>query len=977
MKKQQAPCTSSLLKTVFSLLLVLAAGTGMSQNRPVTGTVTDSSTNEGINGVSIRLRGTSKGVFTDSRGIFTINISANAVLEISSIGYKTVSVRADLNEPLLVKLIPVNKELSDVVVVGYGKEKRADITGSVASVPKERLSQLPVTNVLQAMEGSVAGVTITQTSSVPGDPPTALIRGINSISSSTNPLVVVDGIPFVGGSLNDINTADIASIEILKDVSAVAIYGTRGSNGIILVTTKRGKSGKASITYNVYSGLEGFSHTEKPMSPAQYVQKYTDWKTEAGSTDPAPVPNAAELTNYNAGKTTDWLKHVSQQGFIQSHTLSFSGGNKDVKYYISGDYLKQKGVIKGYQYNRASIRSNIDAAITDYLTAGVNLFFTTNNADGGRANLADAITVSPYGTFSNPNGSYAIYPMYPETTLLNPMLGLTTTRNERSRNINGNAYAELRPAFIKGLKYRLNAAYSYVPTLFQSYEGRPANNLVGTAQVNNAETKNWLIENILTYEKSWNKNHLDVTGLYSAQETNYFSSGTTASGFINDVLSFYNLSAASTVSGTSYAWKTNLVSQMLRVNYNYDSRYLFTATARRDGYSAFGAKTSKYGMFPSVALGWNLGNETFVKNLRIFSNLKLRASYGLSGNQAIDANATTSTSSTVVLPYNGLSTVGVVGNILGNENLKWESTYGTNIGIDFALFESRISGTIEAYSTKTKNLVLYRSIPTITGYANVLDNLGKVSNKGIELTIRTQNIKTADFRWETSLNFSSNRNRIIDLYGDKKDDVGNRWFIGRPINVIYDYKLQGVWQTGEDPSHQDPVANPGDLKFADINGSKTITIDDRAVIGQTTPKWIGGLTNTFHYRSFHLNIFIQTVQGVTKDNSWMNFRDYGGRENLPASLGYWTPQNHSNTRPGLTYNNYILYGYPTDASYVRIKDITLSYTRSMFTFYLSGRNLATITKWVGWDPEVNYDIAATNNYPLVRSVVLGANITLR
>src|SRR5258708_5727197 len=577
--------------------------------------------------------------------------------------------------------------------------------------------------------------------------------------------------------------------------------------------------------------------------------------------------------------------------------------------------------------------------------------------------------------------------MYPETTLLNPMLGLTTTRNERSKNINASAYAELRPGFVKGLKYRVNAAYGYVPTSFQSYVGRPANNLVGTAQVNNSETKNWLIENILPYEKTWNTSRLDLTGLYSAQENTFFSSGTTASGCNNDVLTFNSLSSAASASGNSFAYKTDLLSQMLRINYSYDSRYLFTATARRDGYSAFGANTNKYGLFPSVALGWNIANEAFMKKRHLFNNLKLRASYGLSGNQAISANATTSTSSTVVLPYNGLSTVGVIANVLCNENLKWESTYGSNVGIDFAIFNSRISGTIEAYSTKTKNLLLYRSVPTVTGYSNVLDNLGKVSNQGIELSLRTQNIKGSDFRWETSLNFSTNRNKIIDLYGDKKSDVGNRWFIGKPINVIYDYKLQGVWQVGEDPSHQDPVAHPGDLKFADLNGRQTITSDDRNVIGQTTPKWTGGITNTFHYKNFHLNVFIQTVQGVTKDNPWMNFRDYGGRQHLTGYLGYWTPSNHSNTRPGLTYNNYILYGYPTNASYVRIKDVTLSYTAPRdlleklkiggLTFYLSGRNLVTFTKWVGWDPEVNYDITSANNYPLVRSFILGASITLR
>ena len=975
-----------VLKTVLFLMLSLATISAMSQSKPVTGTISDSTSGEGINGVSVRVKGTSKGVYTDSRGVFKISVPDNAVLEISSIGYRAIDVKADFSGALQVRLTAVNKELSDVVVVGYGKEKRSDITGSVSSVPRARLSELPVTNVLSAIEGTVAGVNITQTSSVPGDAPTATIRGVNSISASTSPLIVVDGIPFVGGSINDINSADIASIDILKDVSAVAIYGTRGSNGIILVTTKRGKSGKAAISYNAYAGVENFAHTEKPMGPSQYVQKYADWKEEAGSTNPSVLPNASEIANYNAGISTDWLKKISQNGFIQDHNLSFAGGNKDVKYYVSGEYLKENGLIKGYQYNRASIRSNIDATITDYLTAGVNLFLTANNTDGGRASLADASTISPYGTFKDPDGAYTIYPMYPETTLLNPMLGLTTVRNDRSKNINTSAYAELRPG-IKGLKYRINAAYGYVPTLMQTYAGRADNNLVGTASVSNSEIKNWLIENILTYEKSWNKHHLDLTALYSAQETNFDSSGTTASGFINDVLSFNNLASATTTSGGSNAYKTDLLSQMLRINYSYDSRYLFTATARRDGYSAFGAKTDKYGLFPSVALAWNMGNETFIKNLAVFNNLKLRGSYGLSGNQAISANATTSTSSTVVMPYNGLSTVGVVGNVLGNENLKWESTYGSNVGIDFALFNSRISGTVEAYSTRTKNLLLYRSIPTVTGYSNVLDNLGKVSNQGLELFVTTRNIISNDFKWETSLNFSTNKNKIIDLYGDKKSDVGNRWFIGKPINIIYDYKLQGVWQTGEDPSHQDPNAHPGDLKFADLNGSQTITADDRTIVGQTTPKWTGGITNTFHYKNFHLNAFVQFVEGVTKDNSWMNFRDYGGRQNLPSSLGYWTPANHSNTRPGLTYDNYLLYGYPTNASFIRIKDVTLSYTAPKglvdnlkiggLTFYLSGRNLATFTKWVGWDPEANYDITSANNYPLVRSFVFGASITLR
>ena len=948
-----------------------------------------------LQGVSVLIKGTTQGASTDAKGEYVIgNVPENSTLVFSFVGLEAKEVPTNGQTSISVTLTPkATAGLDDIVVVGYGTRKRSDVTGSVASVGKERLSQLPVTNALQAVQGAVAGVNISQGSSVPGSTPNVVVRGESSISASTGPFIVVDGVPF-NGSINDINPNDIASIDILKDASSTAIYGTRGANGVILITTKRGRTGKASITYNGYGGFEDFAHIVEPMGPEQYVQKYADYKAQAGITSSNVLPNAFERDNYAAGKTTDWIGEISQQGYLHNHTLSINGGNKDVKYYVSGDYLKQEGVIKGYQYNRASIRSNLDATITDYLTAGLNLFFTNNNYDGGRAALTLANAMSPYGTLKNADGSYAIFPMFTESLYLNPLLGLASIRNDRSKNINTNVFAELKPGFAKGLKYRINTAYSYVPTTFQSYVGRLANDPLGTAQVDNTETKNWLIENILTYEKSWDKHHVDATGLYSAQQTNYLLTSTTASGFISDILSFKNLSSARTTSATSTSYQTNLLSQMLRLNYTYDSRYLFTATARRDGYSAFGSGTSKYGIFPSVALGWNISNENFMKKVDVVNSLKLRLSYGLVGNQAIAPNATATTLSNFRLPYNGISTTGIAASVLGNSNLNWESTYSGNIGIDFSVMKNRISGTIEAYSTKTKDLLLYRALPSITGYNRVLTNLGKVSNKGIEVSLRSQNINGKDFRWESALNFSSNQNRILDLYGDKKDDIGNRWFIGHPINVIYDYKLAGVWQAGEDPGSQDPGAKAGDLKFEDADHSKTITPADRVILGQSTPKWYGGLTNTFHYRNFHLNIFIQTAQGATKYNQLQDFRDLGGRQNLPAEVGYWTAANKSNTRPALTYTNARLYGYSQDASYTRIKDVTLSFTAPQtlldamhiggLTFYASGRNLATFTKWTGLDPEADFSRNITtsvttneNNFPLVRSIIVGANITLR
>ncbi|MEY2812272.1 MAG: hypothetical protein RLZZ390_105 [Bacteroidota bacterium] len=984
------------LGNFFSMLLplvLLTVFTAQAQNKTVTGTVVNNASGEPVAGVSVKAKGSDRGTMTDAKGEFTLSVPENAILELTSVGYKSLEVAPDFSKPMQIKIAVVNQTLDDVVVVGYGSRKRSDVTGSVASVGKERLSQLPVTNPLQAVQGAVAGVTITQGSSVPGSTPKAQVRGANSISASTDPFVVVDGVPFAG-SFNDINPADIASIDILKDVSSVAVYGTRGANGVILVTTKRGRTGKASISYNAYTGVEGFANTIKPMGPQEYVQRFNDWKAQSGSTSTNVLPNTFEQANYAAGITTDWMEKIKQQGNIQNHTLSVSGGNKDVKYYVSGDYLKQNGVIKGYQFQRASIRSNVDATITDYLNVGVNLFFNSNNSDGGRASLTAASQLSPYGTYLRSNGDYEVFPMFPELLYTNAMLGLTTQRQERSTNMNINTYAELKPTFIKGLKFRVNAAYTYLPTVFRRYEGRAAGNLIGLAQVDNAETKNWIVENILTYEKSWGKHKADATALYSAQENRFFSSSVIGTGFINDILQFNNISSASNISGTSLAYKTNLLSQMFRLNYSYDSRYLFTATARRDGFSAFGSNTNKYGLFPSFALAWNLSNENFMKNVEVVNNLKLRFSYGLSGNQSVNPGQTQSTFATVRMPYNGLSTVGVLANVLGNNDLTWESTYGSNLGLDFAIFDNKISGSVEYYNTKTKDLLLFRSIPVITGFNKVWDNLGKLANTGIEISLRTQNVNGKNFKWETSLNFSSNRNRIVQLYGDGKDDVGNQWFIGHPLGVVFDYKLTGIWQKGESPANQDPIAKPGDLKFKDLNGSKTITADDRMILGQTAPKWIGGITNTFHYKNFHLNIFIQTVNGVTKNNPLLDFRDLAGRQNLPAGLGYWTEGNASNTRPSLTYNNSRLYGYNGDASFTRLKDVTLSFVVPKnisdrlkiggATLYASGRNLITWTNWFGWDPEEDYNRApagtavnTNNSYPLVRTIVFGANITLR
>jgi TonB-linked SusC/RagA family outer membrane protein len=962
----------------------------------VKGKVSDQ-TGAGIPGANVKVAGTNQGTVTDNNGAFAITLSAPATLQISYIGYTMQSVPVSATTQTLdIKLSEneADKNLNEVVVVGYGTQKKSDITGAVTSIPKSRLSQLPVTNVLQAIQGAAAGVNVSQTSSVPGAQPSALVRGQNSINATTGPYVVVDGIPLskTGGSLNDINPNDIASVEILKDASAVAIYGTNGSNGVILITTKRGTTGKPVIRYSGYAGVENIAHILEPRNGTEYVQKYADWIAQTGQKQVNPVPNFGELPNYNAGITTNWIDEATQTGVMQDHNVSISGGTEDVKYFISGDYLDQKGVVKGFNYKRTTIRSNLDVDVTDYLTVGTSLFVTSNNTDGGRANLLFASAMSPYGQMYNPNGSYKIYPMEPEQLFTNPMLGLMTDRIDRSTNLNGNAFAEVKfSGVLEGLKYRLNTGYTYLPARRASYVGRAANDFLGTAENFNSETNSYTLENLLTYTKDFGKHHIDFTGLYSNQQRKYIFTRARAIGFVNDELSYNNLEAGATQTSESDADRYGLVSQMGRINYSYDSRYLLTLTARRDGSSVFGSNTTKYGVFPSAAIGWNISNEDFMEDVKFVNNLKLRASHGKSGNEAISVYRTITTNGIIRQPFNGVTTIGAVASNLGNVNLLWETTLATNIGVDFSLFNNRVSGSVDAYKTKTTDILLLRSLPYITGYKEVYDNLGEVDNKGLEINLTTKNLDKGEFKWETTFNFATNKNKLIDLYGDKKSDLGNRWFIGQPISVVYDYRLQGVWQTGEDPSQQDPGAKPGDLKFADLNGDGKITADDREVLGQRAPKWTGGLSNTFHYKNLHLNIFIQTAQGMTKNNNDLNYGDETGKRNTPAEVGYWTPTNGNNSRPALSYNNTRGYGYASDAGYTRIKDVTLSYVfgaktleklrLGSLTVYGSGRNLHTFTNWIGWDPEGDYAPRGSgewvNNYPVTRTFVFGVNVSIR
>ena len=971
----------------------------------VKGQVTDKN-GDAVIGATVKVKNAQTGTVTDFNGNFSLSVQKAGTLVVSYIGYLAKEVAFNPGQTLNISIEEDATALDEVVVVGYGVQKKSDVTGSVTSINKDRLSKLPVTNVLQAIQGAAAGVTISQGSSIPGDAPSALVRGRNSINAGTGPYIVVDGIPISksGGSLNDINPSDIESMEILKDASATAIYGTNGANGVILITTKHGKDGKPSVSYNGYIGIEDFAHKMDFCNGSQITQRYKDYVAQnPGETMYNDfVKNQNEAEAQAAGRETDWLYDmVSQTGIIQDHNVTVNGGAEKIKYFISGDYMSQKGVLKGFNYKRYSLRMNIDADVTDYLKIGTNSYIVSHNRDGGRVNFLMAEAMSPYGKVYEDNGSYCIYPMYTESLFFNPMRDVNQDHERRQWNINLNGYADINFGNIwkplDGLRYKFNFGYSFVPRRENYYNGAEQNDLNGYGYIFNAETQSYTAENILTYAKDFGKHHFDLTALYASSRKKYHDNTAAASKFINDELLWHNLGGGGTQTAKSYTDLYTTVSQMGRLNYSYDSRYLFTFTVRRDGSSVFG-EDNKYGTFPSIALGWNIANEKFMEKTQGWlNNLKLRLSYGKAGNEAIGVYETLAKMSNAAITMDGQSATALYpSSRMGNSGLGWETTKTFNIGIDFGLLNNRINGNIDFYTSTTTDLLLQRNLPKISGYSNVYMNMGKTANKGLEVTINSKNIVTKDFTWGTNLVWSWNKNEIKDLYGDEKSDIGNRWFIGEPISVIYDYEMVGIWQKDEiergDHLKWDPQAQPGDVKLRDVNGDGKIDPnDDKTIQGQTTPKWIGGLTNTFTYKNLSLSIFIQTVQGLKRNNSLLAMAsDEMGRRNSTTEIGYWTESNPSNEYRSLSKtSNRWGYGFPCDASFTRIKDITLSYQFpaqitnalriSALTVYASARNLATFTSWKGWDPESDITQRGwggyENNYPMTKSYVFGLNVT--
>lgn len=961
----------------------------------ITGTVTSSDDGSPLPGVNVLVQGTTTGTTTNTDGEYEISVPEGATLVFSFVGYETRETQLSPGQSSLDVVLQIGTEaLDEIVVVGYGTQKKSDITGTVASLNQERLEMTPNITVAQAIQGAIPGVMMNTNTAGSSPDEVIMIRGRNSIKAGNDPLIVIDGVPY-GGQLRDINPNDVTSIEVLKDASASAIYGSRGSNGVILLTTKTGKIGKPTISYDGYYGMQSFVKIPDIMTgPEFYEFKNT---REPGSI------TASEQAVYDAGAWVDWYDLALRNGYSTQHNLSASGGFENTSYYFAGGITDVQGLAAGDDYQRLSMRFNLDTKIAEWLTIGTRTQLTYDDRSGlnviwhGGTGYDGVFWMNPLTTAYDKDGKLTINPWPEQTEIGNPLQRLLADNTNKSYQVMTNNHAIIDFPFVKGLQYRINTGVRMRFTDSGTYWGRDTRNGLtarGESSTSRSQAQSYTVENILNYTRQFGKNSLFFTGLYSFEKYVSSSNELDASGFPNDFLTWYSAGQAEVLS-PDYGYSSNtLLSQMGRLNYSYDSRYLLTFTVRRDGFSGFGAET-KWGTFPSVALGWNIANEDFFNNLipnkDLISVLKLRASYGLNGNQAIGAFSTIARMSEENF-IDGASTMpGYIPSTLGMDNLGWESSKTMNIGLDYGLLSGRISGDLNYYITNTSDLLLDRTISSVHGVTEIIQNIGETKNIGFEASIVSRNIVKNNFSWTTFANFSTNRNEIVSLYGEldeygeEIDDIGNNWFIGQPIRVNYNYVWDGIWQLGEEDEAAVYNKYPGGSKVVDQNEDGVIDPDeDRVIQGQRDPKIIWGMNNTLKYKNFTFSLFMHGIHGITTTNALESDNVFTNVKRNTTVKNWWTVDNPTNdwiindeyggSSGGMSAPKY----YSKD--FVRIKDITLSYDFakllkpagfSKLQVYATGRNLITLTNWPGLDPELDDQIAL----PLQKEYVFGINLT--
>ncbi|WAC39566.1 SusC/RagA family TonB-linked outer membrane protein [Pedobacter sp. SL55] len=980
-------------------IMLLATNYGYSQSTDpvkVKGKVTDEK-GEVLVGVSVLVKGTPKGTSTDTEGNYTIEVPGNATLVFSYIGFDPQEFKVNPSGVINVKMSG-DKVLNQVVVIGYGTAKKKDLTGGLAVVGKEQLSMVSTPNLMDRLVGQVAGFTITSGSAAPGADQSLLIRGENSLSAQNNPLIVLDGIPY-SGSLVDLDPNNIENLTVLKDASAVAIYGSRGSNGVILIQTKRGQLGKASVSYRGQLGLAEPMQQIEVMGPNEYIRFQQDiGRLRQGYTgsllDPiaGDIISVTERGNYANNITHDWQDYIFRRAVTMDHQLSVSGGTESTKYMASLAALDQDGVVYNSRLSRLNMTANLDQTFNKWLTIGVGMQFTQRSDGGVTPNIEHAIKQSPYGSYKDAAGNYVPEPM--EYSLIaNPMRNVNAVQDRINRNFFLSAYADvLLP--VKGLSARSNFGYNYRSGFNGTYYGRntfdgreQAGLAGGRAAISNSHYYDYTWENLLKYDRTFGDHRIDATGLFSIQQTQSITSSQSGEGFVTDDTEYFMMNtAARNVVNNSGLSETAMLSYMGRLNYSYKGKYLLTITGRTDGASNF-ARNNKYAFFPGGAVAWNIGEESFLKNNANWVDLlKLRVSYGANGNQAIPPYRSLDrlySNVKYIWGDNGqpVNTAYLASDGVGNPNLKWETTYSANLGIDFQFFKNRIGGTIDAYIANTKDLLMIRTVPIMNGYSRVYDNIGATRNKGIEFTLNTVNIQSKDFKWNSTAIFSLNRDKIVELRGDGKDDIGNNWYIGKPLRVVFDYNMIGIWQTGENYSMQ-PGAAAGAAKLQDVNGDGVITTADRTVIGSRNPRYTASFANRLSYKNFYASALLTGVFGVWRDDHMANMGAWTfGITNYVHGANYWTPENPNATIVSPGYLNTQGHGYYKKVNYVQVKNITFGYRvpqsiakkigLSGIDVNASVNNLHTFSNI---RQVLNYDNTWMASYPTARSYMFGLNV---
>ncbi|MDT8886779.1 SusC/RagA family TonB-linked outer membrane protein [Aquirufa regiilacus] len=985
----------------------------LAQDRTVTGRVTASDDGSGIPGASISIKGTAKGTSSDADGNYKITVSGSSVLTFSSVGFNSQDVSVGNKSQINVALATDTKALTEVVVVGYGTQKKSQLTGAISSVTSKQITEMPITNLGQAMQGRVAGVDVAQSGSKPGTVPKVLIRGRRSFNAGNDPLYVVDGIPLSSG-YEDMNPNDVASMEILKDATATAIYGARGANGVVLITTKRGsKDGKTVISYDTYVGSTQTLDKINLFTGAEYAEMKREsrrtigtYKDANGNLVPTGVMDAyadsklftaIELDGIAKGRTTDYQDLMVRKGFQQNHAIGVQGGNEKTQFSINGGYFQDKGIIEGLDFTRYSLRVNVDHQVNKALKVGISSY--------GMYGVTNGANLNPYGFLLSQNplarafddSGNLIFQQTDDALLTNPLNEIVKGAKideTRKYRIFNSVYAELQLA--KGLKYRVNFGPDFTISRNGQFNGALTNAIKGgnpTATTDNRFGFNYTIENILTYNKQIKDHNIGITALQSMQRDNYEQFTQSVLGVPVETQAFFNLGNASSIQGIgSNLIQWTIASYMARINYDYKGKYLLTVTARRDGSSRFGENT-KWGNFPGVALGWNLHQENFMKRLTFIDELKLRASMAQVGNQGLSPYQTQGLEGRTSYAWNNNAAYGYRPNTIGNADLKWETSTSKNIGADFSLWRGKVSGSVEYYQTNTTDLLLSDQLPTSTGFAAVTRNVGETKNTGIELSLSTVNVDAENgFKWSTDFTFYKNTEEIVSLYNGAKDDVGNRWFIGKPLNSYYDYKYEGIWQTAEAADAKAKGFSVGQIKVADSNGDGKITADDRVLLGSDVPTWTGGITNRFSYKGFDLSFFIFTRQGqkiVSRFHQNSNYLQ--GRYNQ-IKVDYWTPNNPNAyyPRPNFNqefpaYNTAIMY---FDGSFIKVRNINVGYTFPAKTAQKLGlsslRVYASIqqpfifskyrSKENGVDPETSNGNVDNNVTPATQVSTFGLNI---